>query len=169
MFTERLTGTEECQGMRLHEDDLRPCPAKCECAYVREVLQVITSWPKSESLIERAIEPSKIGWSSSVRRGKGTYEKNLCFVCGYDPGEFIVPLLLSEIIKRLPEIELNVDISDSLLTIKKVKTGVLELGIVGTRYDSDEIEYLQVMKDDRPSCNSTPCSFPCGGERNYPC
>lgn len=52
MFSERLTGTEECQGSCLHEDDLRPCPAKCECAYVREVLQVISSWPKSESLIE---------------------------------------------------------------------------------------------------------------------
>jgi len=66
------------------------------------------------------------------------------------PGEFVVPRILSVIIKRLPEIELKVDISDSLVTIKKVKAGVLELGIVGTRYDdSDEIEYLPVMKDDR--------------------
>lgn len=65
------------------------------------------------------------------------------------PGEFIVPRLLSVIIKRLPDIELKVDISDSLLTIKKVKTGVLELGIVGTRYDSGEVEYLPVMKNDR--------------------
>jgi len=53
MFTERLTGTEECQGSCLHEDDLRLCPAKCECAYVREVLQVILQWPKHESLIEQ--------------------------------------------------------------------------------------------------------------------
>lgn len=65
------------------------------------------------------------------------------------PGEFIVPRLLSVIIKRLPDIELKVDISDSLVTIKKVKTGVLELGIVGTRYDSGEVEYLPVMKNDR--------------------
>jgi DNA-binding transcriptional LysR family regulator len=65
------------------------------------------------------------------------------------PGEFIVPRILSVIIRRLPAIELKVDISDSLVTIKKVKTGVLELGVVGTKYDSDEIEYLPVMKDDR--------------------
>jgi DNA-binding transcriptional LysR family regulator len=45
------------------------------------------------------------------------------------PGEFIVPRFLSVIIKRLPEIELKVDISDSLVTIKKMKTGVLELGM----------------------------------------
>lgn len=65
------------------------------------------------------------------------------------PGEFIVPRLLSVIIKRLPEIELKVDISDSLVTIKKVKAGVLELGVVGTKYDSEEIEYLPVMKEDK--------------------
>lgn len=65
------------------------------------------------------------------------------------PGEFIVPKLLSVIIKKLPEIELKVDISDSLVTIKKVKAGVIELGIVGTKYGADEIDYLPVMKDDR--------------------
>lgn len=53
MFTERLNGTEECQGSCLHKDDLRPCPAKCECAYVREVLQAISNWPKNESLIKQ--------------------------------------------------------------------------------------------------------------------
>jgi hypothetical protein len=50
MFSERLNGTEECQESCLHEDDLRPCPAKCECAYVREVLQVILNWPKKRDL-----------------------------------------------------------------------------------------------------------------------
>jgi hypothetical protein len=46
IFTERLNGTEECGGHCLHEDDLGPCPAKCECAYVREIMQVILNWPK---------------------------------------------------------------------------------------------------------------------------
>ena len=46
MFTERLEGTEECGGHCLHKDDLRPCPMKCECAYVREIVQVILNWPK---------------------------------------------------------------------------------------------------------------------------
>ncbi len=46
MFTERLEGTEECGGHCLHKDDLSPCPRKCECAYVREIVQVILNWPK---------------------------------------------------------------------------------------------------------------------------
>lgn len=47
MFTERLNATEKCEGYCLHKDDLRPCPAKCECRYVREIMQNILKWPKN--------------------------------------------------------------------------------------------------------------------------
>jgi hypothetical protein len=50
IFTERLTGTEECEGRCLHENDLGPCRAKCECAYVRGVVQVILNWRKFASV-----------------------------------------------------------------------------------------------------------------------
>lgn len=53
MFIEKLTGTEECGGHCLHKDDLRPCPAKCECAYVRKIMQVILSWPKQEAAVKQ--------------------------------------------------------------------------------------------------------------------
>ena len=46
VFTGRLNGTKECAGHCLRKDDLRPCPAKCECEYVREILQSILNWPK---------------------------------------------------------------------------------------------------------------------------
>lgn len=46
IFKERATASRECPGHCLHEDDLDPCPARCECAYVREILQVVKKWPK---------------------------------------------------------------------------------------------------------------------------
>ncbi len=46
VFTEKLNATDACDGYCLHESDLRPCPAKCECAYVREIVQLILKWPK---------------------------------------------------------------------------------------------------------------------------
>jgi hypothetical protein len=46
IFSERLTGTDECPQYCLLRDELRPCPAKCECAYVRETIQIIKDWPK---------------------------------------------------------------------------------------------------------------------------
>ena len=47
VFIEHLADTEECPGYCLHQHELRPCPAQCECAYVREIMQLIQNWPKS--------------------------------------------------------------------------------------------------------------------------
>ena len=46
IFTQRATGGADCLGYCLHRDNLLPCPAECECAYVRQVIQVIRHWPK---------------------------------------------------------------------------------------------------------------------------
>jgi hypothetical protein len=44
-----LTGTAECPEFCLHRSKLNPCPAKCECAYIREIIQAIKNWPKAGS------------------------------------------------------------------------------------------------------------------------
>jgi len=41
VFAERLTGSDQCPGHCLHQDELDPCPAHCECAYIREIIQLI--------------------------------------------------------------------------------------------------------------------------------
>ncbi len=46
IYTNRLLGTKKCEGYCLNKNDLRPCPEQCECAYVREIVQVISNWPK---------------------------------------------------------------------------------------------------------------------------
>ena len=48
VFRTRATGGDACPGHCLHKDDLAPCPVRCECAYVREILQLIKSWSKKE-------------------------------------------------------------------------------------------------------------------------
>jgi hypothetical protein len=47
VFIVRMTGTEECPGYCLHKTELRPCPAKCECAHVRDVLDRVARWGRS--------------------------------------------------------------------------------------------------------------------------
>ena len=47
VFLERMTGTKECPGHCLHKTELRPCPARCECAHVRDVLDRVAHWVKS--------------------------------------------------------------------------------------------------------------------------
>jgi hypothetical protein len=47
IFVDRLTDSEQCSGLCRHKHVLDPCPAHCECAFVREILQVVRHWPKS--------------------------------------------------------------------------------------------------------------------------
>ncbi|HPF98932.1 MAG TPA: hypothetical protein PLE77_02615 [Kiritimatiellia bacterium] len=49
MFKAHMTETDDCPRYCLGERELRPCPAKCECAYVRDVLQVVKDWPKKSA------------------------------------------------------------------------------------------------------------------------
>lgn len=42
VYTERKTGGPECLGYCLRRSELRACPALCECAWVREVIQIIS-------------------------------------------------------------------------------------------------------------------------------
>ncbi len=48
VYQTRRTGTDECPGYCLRQSELRPCPAQCECAWIRELLQVISNFKKAE-------------------------------------------------------------------------------------------------------------------------
>ncbi len=48
VFQDRLTNTQKCCGYCMHQNELRPCPNKCECAYVRDVLDKVRNWPKQK-------------------------------------------------------------------------------------------------------------------------
>jgi len=60
VFVERATGSAECGGHCLHKDDLGPCPARCECAYVRHILQLIKTWPKTDSACGSDVRPEAL-------------------------------------------------------------------------------------------------------------
>lgn len=47
VYTERFVNTEQCPQYCLHQNELKPCPLQCECAWVREVIQVVRHWPKN--------------------------------------------------------------------------------------------------------------------------
>jgi hypothetical protein len=47
VYAERATGTADCPEYCLYVAELGACLAKCECAYVREILQIVRQWPKA--------------------------------------------------------------------------------------------------------------------------
>ena len=51
VFSQCLNGCASCPGLCLHQQDLAPCPERCECSYVREILQIVKQWPKSAASV----------------------------------------------------------------------------------------------------------------------
>ena len=47
VYEERQTGTEACPGYCLQQGNLESCPARCACAAIREVIQIVRFWPKT--------------------------------------------------------------------------------------------------------------------------
>ena len=41
IYLERKITTEDCPEYCLHPNDLRPCPIKCHCFYVREIIDLL--------------------------------------------------------------------------------------------------------------------------------
>ena len=50
VFKERKFETDECPGYCLHKADLRPCPAECECSYIREIMQLLKRAKKTQTV-----------------------------------------------------------------------------------------------------------------------
>jgi len=46
IFDTPQTGGEKCPGYCLRVEELRRCPAQCECAFVREIVNLVYNWPK---------------------------------------------------------------------------------------------------------------------------
>jgi hypothetical protein len=46
IFEKNMRGGDDCPGYCLNEKELKACPVECECAYVREILQIVRNWPK---------------------------------------------------------------------------------------------------------------------------
>lgn len=64
-------------------------------------------------------------------------------------GEFIIPRIIPEVMEQLPEVRLKLDISNSLKTFEMVQKGEIEIGVIGTRYESDRVQYMSVSRDDK--------------------
>ena len=47
VYSENLFGTEDCPDYCLRKSEIMACPAACECAYVRDVLDKVANWTKS--------------------------------------------------------------------------------------------------------------------------
>lgn len=50
IYSERLTGSEECPEHCHYKDNLDSCSAKCAQSSVREIIQIVKKWPKYKTI-----------------------------------------------------------------------------------------------------------------------
>tara|TARA_Y100000031_G_C8227513_1_gene389133 strand:- start:1106 stop:1573 length:468 start_codon:yes stop_codon:yes gene_type:complete len=64
------------------------------------------------------------------------------------PGEFLIPVILSEFKALHPAVGIRVAVSDSLTVIVGVESGAYEVGFCGIAPEGKELEPLKVAEDD---------------------
>lgn len=50
VYERKKTGTKECPGYCLNESILHPCPSKCKCGFVRDILTIIEDMKKNNQV-----------------------------------------------------------------------------------------------------------------------
>lgn len=63
--------------------------------------------------------------------------------------EYVLPRILPELIRQLPDLEIKVDVKDSLRVFEKVLRGDVEIGIIGLRSESEYVEFRPIVRGDR--------------------
>ncbi len=49
IFENPKTDSDECPKYCLYQENLDRCPVECECAFVREIIQIIKKYPKKQN------------------------------------------------------------------------------------------------------------------------
>lgn len=64
------------------------------------------------------------------------------------PGEYILPPLLAEFKKLHPAVKVQVDVSDSMTVIDRVRDNTYEAGFCGVMPEGKELEYFKIAGDE---------------------
>ncbi|MEN6335732.1 MAG: hypothetical protein ABFE01_15885, partial [Phycisphaerales bacterium] len=66
MFHVPRADIKNCPGRCLRMVDLRPCPVRCGCAFVREIIHLIDHWPKQAEADDMRTSPLGLPTQQSV-------------------------------------------------------------------------------------------------------
>src|SRR4030042_3094621 len=113
---------------------------------------------------QRAITPTKAGKRllRLAEAGEGEREKlrqdleqmredisgDLLIAASTIPGEYLLPTLLAKFKQRHPAVKIQVDVSDSLTVINKVRDNTYEVGFCGVPPEGHELVFFKVATDE---------------------
>jgi len=110
--------------------DVQPTPlGELLYGYARKILQT-----RQEAL-------------QAVEQFSGKLVGRIMLGCGTIPGTYILPRLIGEFRKKNPAIKATLRISGSRLIADDVKSGGLDLGVVGAKWNASDLSWTQIYTD----------------------
>jgi DNA-binding transcriptional LysR family regulator len=83
----------------------------------------------------------------AIERYKGVEDMSLTVGASNIPGSYMVPEVLPHLQKRFPRLAITVLQGDSSEIVRKIETGEVETGVVGSRFESDQVTFTPFRRD----------------------
>ncbi len=98
---------------------------------------------QARQIVSRAREVSSV-----MKRFKGLEDAILKMGASNIPGNYLVPVVLSNFIGRYPGVALAILQGDSRETLDRLKNEEIELGIIGSLFDEEDIDFKPLGRDE---------------------
>ncbi len=96
----------------------------------------------------KAVEGERVHLTQDIEKMREEVIGNLVITASTIPGEFLIPVILSEFKALHPAIGIRVAISDSLTVIAGVESGAYEVGFCGIAPEGKELESFKIAADE---------------------
>jgi DNA-binding transcriptional LysR family regulator len=83
----------------------------------------------------------------AMRRFKGLEDVTLKMGASNIPGNYLIPAALSSFLERYPRVTCTILLGDSRETLDRVQKGEVEIGIIGSRFDEENIDFKPLGRD----------------------
>jgi len=131
-------------------DHIRALEEEFDCRLFDRLGRTIIPTKEAEVLYSHAVEI--VGKVNTIKEVIGKFKKEIAgeLIIGAStiPGTYLMPPMMAVFQKKYPSISFQILIADSRGIVGKVSKHELLLGIVGTRLDNEQINYLPFVEDE---------------------
>lgn len=131
-------------------DHIRALEEEFDCRLFDRLGRTIIPTKEAEVLYSHAVEI--VGKVNTIKEVIGKFKKEIAgeLIIGAStiPGTYLMPHMMAVFQKKYPSISFQILIADSGVIVGKVSKHELLLGIVGTRLDNEQINYLPFVEDE---------------------
>lgn len=95
-----------------------------------------------------SVEAERVRLQQDLEQMREEISGDLLIAASTIPGEFLLPALLARFKQRHPAVKIQVDISDSLTVIDRVRNNTYEVGFCGTAPEGQDLAFFKVASDE---------------------